>query len=142
MNPNKIFAKASGDFVGGAGTSGHSGIITRPTRTEKLYASEMVIYLRRHASINSVKPRELIIEVGKDINGDNGVKELPEAIDAIAGLLCRYKFQDGNHMFQNSLKIRLAEVMKEVLMGDDVIPTEQAIKEYIEGGDQDGNNIC
>jgi len=120
-----LHAKASGD--GGGGGSYH---ITRPTTREKMYMSDLVIYLRR----TQQKPNDLILEVGKDRNGNHGVKELPEAIDAIASMLCRYKFQDGNHMFQTSLTLRLAEAMKQVLIGDDVIPTEKAIREYVEGG--------
>ena len=118
-------AKASGDCGGGGGYN-----ITRPTRKEKMYMSDLVIYLRRTRQ----KPNDLILEVGKDRNGNHGVKELPEAIDAIASMLCRYKFQDGNHMFQTSLQLRLIEAMRNVLLGDDVIPTEKAIKEYVEGG--------
>jgi len=118
-------AKASGDCGGGGGYN-----ITRPTRKEKMYMSDLVIYLRRTRQ----KPNDLILEVGKDRNGNHGVKELPEAIDAIASMLCRYKFQDGNHMFQTSLQLRLIEAMRNVLLGDDVIPTEKTIKEYVEGG--------
>ena len=135
-----IHAKASGDFVGGGGIVSASNIgshthsasykITRPTRREKLHAADMVIYLRHTIPTN--ESEKLILEVGKDRNGTAGVKELPEAIDAIADLLSRYKFQDGNKMFQTSLKLRLAEAMKNVLIGDDCIPTEQAIKEYFE----------
>ena len=120
-----LHAKASGDGGGGGSYN-----ITRPTRREKTYMSDLIIYLRRDRQ----KPNELILEVGKDRNGNHGVKELPEAIDAIASMLCRYKFQDGNHMFQTSLTLRLAEAMKQVLIGDDVIPTEKAIREYVEGG--------
>lgn len=127
MNPNRIFAKASGDCRGRGSFN-----ITRPTRIEKMHAADLVIYLRRKipCRVND----NLILEVGKDRNGNHGVKTLPEAIEAIAGMLCRYKFQDENHMFQTSLRIRLEEAMKEVLIGDDVVPTSKAIKEYAEGG--------
>jgi hypothetical protein len=132
-----IYSKASGDVTmggGGMGSHTHSAAynITRPTRREKKYASDMAIYLRH--KIPCTPNDNLILDVGKDRNGNAGVKELPEAIDAIADLLSRYKFQDGNQMFQTSLKLRLSEVMKDVLLGDDVIPTQNAITEYVEGG--------
>jgi len=127
MLPNHINSKVSGD----CGTSGRcSGPqITRPTRREKMFQALKVIYLR----IN-LKNHELILDIGKDRNGNHGVKELPEAIDSIAELLSQYKFQGSNEMFQTSLSLRLSEVMKDVLIGDDYIPTAKAIKEYMEGG--------
>jgi hypothetical protein len=120
-----IYSKASGDWVGGGGNGFK---ITRPTRRQKDHASDMIIRLRR--KIPCTPNDDLVMEVGKDRNGNYGVKELPEAIDAIADLLTRYKFQEGNKMFQENLRLRLSEVMREVLLGDDVIPTEATIEEY------------
>lgn len=120
-----------GGFGGGGGsTSGSSGKITRPTKREKMYMAHKVVYLRR----SNLSKTDLILDVGKDRNGDTGIKELPEAIDVIAELLCEYKFQGSNQMFQTTEKLRLAEVMKNVLLGDDYIPSEKAVKEYVEGG--------
>ena len=119
-----IYSKMSGDFSGGGG--GYK--ITRPTRREKDYASDMIVRLRH--KIPCTPNDNLVMEVGKDRNGNAGIKELPEAIEAIADLLTRYKFQDGNKLFQESLRLRLSEVMKEVLLRDDVIPTEATIEEY------------
>ena len=101
--------------------------ITRPTRTEKLYAAIKAIYLMRERATN-----ELVFEVIKDRGGNDGIKTFEEAIDFCAELLCEIKFDDGNHMFQESLKLKLQEVMKDVLLGDDCVPSAKAIKDYIE----------
>lgn len=130
-----IDSKVDGDFSGGGGSYN----ITRPTRREKQHAADMVIYLRHRIPCRTSD--HMILEVGKDRNGIAGVKELPEAIDAIADLLARYKFQGGNKMFQMSLKLRLIEAMKEVLIGDDVVPTQQAVLEYVKGGEIDGQSV-
>jgi hypothetical protein len=102
--------------------------ITRPTRTEKMYSEIKSACLRR-AEISS---KRLVFDVEKNRNGNNGVLSFEEAIDFCAEMLCQLKFDDGNHMFQESLRIKLAEAMKDVLLGDDCVPSEQAIKDYIE----------
>ena len=127
----KLFSKASGDFVGGAGPA---LAISRPTKTEKLYNSIKALYLRREQG-----SKELVFDVIKDRLGNHGLKSLPEAIDFCAEMLCQFKFDDVNNMFQESLKLRLVEVMKKVLLGDDCIPTSEAVKKYIEGGEAHGN---
>lgn len=117
----KIFAKASGDCGGG----GYN--ISRPTKTEKLYRALKAVYLTR-----DFKNKELIFDVIKDRGGNHGTKNLSEAIEYCAEMLCQFKFDDVNNMFQESLKLRLIEVMKEVLLNDDCIPSSRTIKEYIE----------
>ena len=137
MKPMIVTGKVAGDGFGGGGGSYN---ITRPTRKEKQHAAEMVIYLRHKIPCRTSD--HMILEVGKDRNGNSGVKEFPEAIEAVADLLTRYKFQGGNKMFQETLKLRLSEAMKDILLGDNVIPSGKAIKEYIEGGEHNGSNIC
>ena len=103
--------------------------ITKPTNIEKLYQSSIVIYLRH----NQEKPHNLIFDLAKDRYGSYGIKELPEAIDSVSRLLSQYKFQGSNVMFQETLSLKLSEVMKDVLINDDCIPSSKTIKEYIEG---------
>ena len=128
---NAVSYGVSPGGLGGGSSSGTGSVkIDHPTKREKLYMSHKVIYLRRESRSST----DFILEVGKDRNGNHGVKELPEAIESIAELLCEYKFQGSNMMFQTTEKMRLVEVMKNVLLEDDIIPSQKAIKEYIKGG--------
>jgi hypothetical protein len=102
--------------------------ITRPTRTEKMYSEIKSACLRR-AEISS---KRLVFDIKKDRNGNDGVLSFEEAIDFCAEMLCQLKFDDRNHMFQESLKIKLAEVMKDVLLGDNCVPSGKVIKDYTE----------
>lgn len=103
--------------------------IKRPTQTERLYQSRLSVYLRHERNRNN----ELVFDVVKDRYREPGIKNLPQAIIVCADMLLDLKFQDSNKMFKEVLKAKLIEVMSNVLLGDDVIPTEKAIKEYVEG---------
>lgn len=116
--------------IAGTSGSGQDFKIKRPTLTEKLYLSEKVVYLRR----NMYDKSSLVFDIAKNRSGPFGKVNLPEAIKFCAEMLCQFKFDNSNNMFQESLKLRLCEVMKKVLMEDDQIPSSKAIKDYIEGG--------
>ena len=111
--------------LGGGGGSSSFAAIKRPTQTEKPYAATKAIYLRRHPDTH-----DLVFDVVKDRHASYGEKTLSGAIEFVAKMIIEYKFNGSNEMFQESEALRLIEVMNEVLMGDDCIPSEEAIKEY------------
>ena len=112
---------------GGGSTSGYG--IKRPTNTEKLFNAIKAVYLRRQGR----KDGELVFDVIKDRGGEHGEKNMEEAIKCVAQMLTMFKFQGSNEMFQTTETLRLEEVMKNVLLGDDYVPSSKAIKEYVEG---------
>jgi len=123
-----IHSKVTSDG-GGGGMGGMTYSGSRPSRTEKLYQSIKAVYLRRQGR----KDGTLVFDVIKDRCGEHGEKDMKEAIKYVAEMLTIFKFQGSNEMFQTSETLRLEEVMKNVLLGDDYVPSSKSIKKYVEG---------
>lgn len=104
-----IFSKASGDCGGGG--SFH---------TSELSSSKRMMYeATKVLSINHEGYFEILKDRGE---GNKGKIPLDEAINHIADMLAKVKFGNSMDMFQEGTKIKLIEVINEVLSGKNIIP--------------------
>lgn len=107
---------------------------SRPTTREKLYESELFIYLTRRV----YEKDKLKFCISKNKNGPNDLEydetNMQDIIDILCDALTRVKFQDGNSLFQNSMKEELSKEIKRILMIHDKVPEQSTIKKYVEGG--------
>jgi hypothetical protein len=130
ISPLGMQAKASGVYSGGSsGTSGYR--IQRPSLSEKIYMSSLALCVK-HNRKNSEVVFDVLKNRHKPLIGEISLKE---AVDIIAIMLSRVKLQDSNEMFQKGIELRLKEVISKVLFEDDCIPSQKAIKDYLEGGE-------
>lgn len=108
--------------------------ISRPTISERQYFADTVIFLR-YTPYNL--SNELIFDLIKDRDGGlTGPLDLETAIKVCASMLSKFKFQGSNKLFQTNVTLTLEEVMKNVLLGNNQIPTQETIKEYLKEGNK------
>jgi len=94
-----------------AKTSDHGGglHISRPTRREKLYYSELAIFVYPNGRV----------EIGKNRNGNLGDATLEDAIHHFSMILAKLKLKDTNlDMFKEGLYKLLHEKITNTLKGD------------------------
>ena len=124
MKPG-IFAKGS-IFIGGGGGS------RSPSMREVLYEANHMIQTKYTKDKDG-----LMFNVLKDrYGGEIGQLSMKEAITLISKILAEMKF-GSNHMFQESLSLKIEETLNEILMtNNNCIPSSEAIKKYLEGNEK------
>ena len=106
-----MWSKASGDFVGGGG--GYSLTSPKTSGKRMLYEATSVISLHHDGYFEILKNRE---------SGKRGKISMEEAVEHIADMLAKVKFGKSMDMFQEGMRIKLIEVINEVLSGKNIIP--------------------
>ena len=106
-----IWSKASGDFIGGGG--GYN-VADRSTSSKRmLYEATCVMSLHHDGYFEILKNRT---------TGTRGKISLDEAVEHMADMLAKAKFGKSMDMFQEGMKMKLVEVIHEVLSGKNIIP--------------------
>jgi len=83
---------------------------------DKLYYSETLVSLNRNNETGDFE-----IEVLKDRYGHNkGVQTLEESIDLFINILVLLKFNESNKLFQETVRSKLEETMKKILIDNDL----------------------
>ena len=110
-----IYEKASGDFVGGGGSTAlHSRSPMKMT-----YDAIKVISLDRNFHFNIIKDRD---------KGKTGKVDTEYAIKIMADMIAAHAFNGSMDLFQESMSMKIIEKINEVLDGD-IIPKGETLNE-------------
>jgi len=94
-------------IIDGSGGSGYN--ITRPTRREKIYAADLVIYVYRDGKV----------QIGKDRNGEHGTADINMAVEKFSKILADMKLKNTElSMFKEGLSELLQEAITNTLKGE------------------------
>lgn len=100
--------QSRGILEGGGGSSS----FTRPTSREIFYTADFVLALHHKGYFETLKDR----------SGNRGKITLDEAVEKIADMLATVKFEKSMDLFQESTRLKLIEVINEVLSGKNIVP--------------------
>lgn len=98
---------------------------------DKLYYAQTLISLIKNEETNDYE-----LEVLKDrwaVGDEKGFKTLEESIDILVNILIRLKFNDSNKMFQETVRLKLNETLKKILIENDATPSSETIEKYSKG---------
>jgi len=83
---------------------------------DKLYYAYTLLSLKKNLDSGDVE-----LEVLKDRYGHNkGVQTLEESIDLFINILVLLKFNESNKLFQETVRSKLEETMKKILIDNDI----------------------
>lgn len=121
FNSNKrMHSKTTMDGGGGysckprnsmGGGSGSYRSPRRPTITEKMHKADHVVASNRDG-----------VDVWKSRYGQNGKVEMDALLAIVADMITRHKFDNSMDMFQETMKMKIIEVLKDVIEGENIIP--------------------
>ena len=112
MSPRPYFhSKASGDGSTGRGGGGSSTLGRGPMSNQKMYDSQVILSLDKNNEFFIMKNRF----------GDHGKTTMNDALNLIGDMITRVVFDGSMDMFQETMKMKMVECIKDVISGN-IIP--------------------